>query len=366
MFSNVLTYRALEVCLRCAIPFAMYKLPGKKRTIFYAAPSLRTREGRQASASALRDAGGFFITRFAEPLTDENIHCIPCECTAERLLNAKSTELMPIDCQYPENQEATDREEYTTRIATVVERLKQRGTAKTVMSAIGFYPAPENAVAAIRNLFDNSPNDFCNCYFHPHVGFWMGASPELLLHFNAEKRSFSTMALAGTTPADTDWDDKNKRENEIVSDYIARQLAQADVATFKQSQVEEVEYGPIKHLRVRFRGTLNDNSPQNLLNLLNPTPALNGYPRETALKDIDALEPHSRFCYGGLVGFRHRHDTYAFVNIRCAQFTPERLCIYSGGGIMPDSDPAAEWNEMIAKRTTLYNRINTPSSQSEK
>lgn len=366
MFSNVLTYRALEVCLRYGIPFAMYKLPGKKRTIFYAAPSLRTREGRNVSAQALRDAGGFFITRFAEPLSDESILCIPCECTAERLLNAKSTEPMPIDCQYPENQTATDRKEYTSRISTVVGRLKQRGTAKTVMSAIGFFPAPADTVAAIRNLFDNSPNDFCNCYFHPSVGFWMGASPELLLHFNAEKRLFSTMALAGTIPADTDWDDKNKRENEIVCDYIAQRLAQAQVPSFKQSQVEEVEYGPIKHLRVRFRGTLEDRNPQKLLNLLNPTPALNGYPHDTALKDIKELEPHSRFCYGGLVGFRHRYDTYAFVNIRCAQFSPERLCIYSGGGIMPDSDPDTEWNEMIAKRTALYNRIITPSSQSEK
>lgn len=357
MAANALTYKALELCLRRSIPFAMHRSPGKKRITFYAAPSLLTAQGRKRAARAFMTSGGFFITRFAD--ASSSAMCIPCECVAERILNAKLPSFANADCRYPANNASTDHDEYIARVEETIKRLNTRGRAKTVMSAISIQPLTSDINLLVRNLFDNSPNDFCSCFYHPDAGCWLGATPELLLAYNSSTRHYKTMALAGTVPLGEEWDEKNKEENDIVARYIADCLHSASVSTCHQRPVAEVMYGNIKHLVVNFHGTTLESDPAVLIDKLNPTPALNGYPKDMALADIAELEPHSRLCYGGLIGYKHGHDLHAYVNIRCAQFTDASLCFFSGGGIMPDSDPEKEWSETVAKRQTLINRMNT-------
>ncbi|MDE6171424.1 MAG: chorismate-binding protein, partial [Duncaniella sp.] len=86
-----------------------------------------------------------------------------------------------------------------------------------------------------------------------------------------------------------------------------------------------------------------------------------GMPLEIAIAEIDTFESHRRRCYAGVVGARIDGDFHAFVNLRCAfaahaDFQKSHgwlYNLYAGGGLMPDSEEEAEWNETVAKTVIL-------------
>ena len=60
------------------------------------------------------------------------------------------------------------------------------------------------------------------CWFHPKVGLWIGATPELL--FKVEGKRLTTISLAGTQAFNeyetVKWSAKEIEEQQIVTDYI--------------------------------------------------------------------------------------------------------------------------------------------------
>jgi para-aminobenzoate synthetase component 1 len=67
---------------------------------------------------------------------------------------------------------------------------------------------------------------------------------------------------------------------------------------------------------------------------------------------IDALEPHPRDVYcGSILMVRDEKNMDSSVAIRTAVYDTEdeRLDVWSGSGIVVDSDPASEYQETMAK-----------------
>lgn len=311
-----------------------------------------------ASLSVDANADGFFIAPFNTPLAQA---CrIPFEFTADDVLKMDASD-RPLP-QLP--SASTDKAEYLTGVAELIGRLKARGNAKTVISTVKTEPMPaadpaKHIALIAKHLFDNGKGLFCNCWHHPALGLWMGATPELLLSVHGHR--LRTMALAGTTLVGHKWDEKNRTEHKFVADYIAGILTKPYI-----SPTCEYQFGQLKHLRTDFEAILPDGANINaIVDALNPTPALCGYPKEQALSDIADIERHKRQCYGGLVGIISNGSLStgaasvdAFVNIRCARFGAGQCQYFSGGGITADSVPEAEWAEAQAKRQQLINFFN--------
>jgi isochorismate synthase EntC len=100
-----------------------------------------------------------------------------------------------------------------------------------------------------------------------------------------------------------------------------------------------------------------------LARALSPTPALGGHPRDAALALIERVEGVERGRYGGAVGWVDGagNGTWA-VAIRCAEFADDRCSarLFAGGGIVADSDPAAELAETQAKFQAMLSAIVRP------
>jgi anthranilate synthase component 1 len=65
---------------------------------------------------------------------------------------------------------------------------------------------------------------------------------------------------------------------------------------------------------------------------------------------IDTLEPVKRSYYGGCVGYFSANGTMdTCITLRTALVKDGKIMVQAGGGIVADSDPAAEYQESINK-----------------
>lgn len=203
------------------------------------------------------------------------------------------------------------------------------------------------------------PNNFTYVYNTPETGCWMGSSPELLL--SGTNNKWRTVALAGTKKISdqiTDWDKKNTTEQEIVTRYMQQQLNDQGF-DFTQSSTTTIQTGNLEHLKTEFAFETNK-QPQigSLLNLLHPTPAINGFPKREAAKFIIENEGYDRSYYSGFSGCLDMDDqTNIFVNLRCMNIAPPHIRLYAGGGIMPSSDLETEWKETENKLQIMLSVI---------
>lgn len=337
---------ALNWCISNHVPFCAFREPGKDNVDFYSAPSLlKNTEGVQTNR--------FFIGEFNQPFAES--YFIPMEYDAQQTL-----EVRPYGPKNGGKRLAavnTDHEYYIESVGQLIDDLHARGIAKTVISRMTVRDGRLPAADAFEYLTKRANNLFCSCCFHPKAGYWLGATPEIMLEADKASNKFHTVALAGTKATDEAWDEKNIQEQTIVSDYIAHALNGLG-ADFSKSEMHNMDFGSLQHLATDFNGCLNDLDAAEIINALNPTPALCGYPKEQALADIAKIEKQPRGCYGGVIGFQRGSVTKAYVNIRSIHFGPTKYVLRAGGGILADSNPEAEWQETDRKITNLLKLIN--------
>jgi isochorismate synthase len=200
--------------------------------------------------------------------------------------------------------------------------------------------------------------------YTPQQGLWMGCTPEILLE--CEQGKGKTIALAGTlssTPSGRQiggemkqWDDKNRMEQQIVSDYIYEQLVKyTDMITI--GELHTLSAGKLAHLCRTFHFQLSSTEKMSSLLLdMHPTPAVCGWPKQKVLDFLIQSEGYDRGYYAGFVGWIDGiRDTHLFVNLRCAQLDEEGVTLYAGGGILSSSKVEEEWQETENKMLTIKN-----------
>jgi anthranilate synthase component 1 len=85
-----------------------------------------------------------------------------------------------------------------------------------------------------------------------------------------------------------------------------------------------------------------------------PAGTLVGAPKVRAMQLIDEQEPVRRGVYGGTVGyFAHNGDMDQAIAIRTLVFNGEQFSYQAGAGIVADSVPETEYEEVLAKSAIL-------------
>lgn len=213
-----------------------------------------------------------------------------------------------------------------------------------------------------RNLFIAA----CHRYPHSYVALiddassaWLIATPEVLLE--AKEGTLRTMALAATMSIEegghlrpSAWSAKNRKEQQIVADYIASRLTELGI-TFSPSAVHTKIAGQLVHLCTDFSMNDDDNIGR-IISALHPTPAVCGLPTAQAHRLITHIESHGRSYYAGFSGPIHLDTgTHLFVTLRCMHIIGTTARLYAGGGLLADSDCESEWVETQRKLKTMLN-----------
>jgi menaquinone-specific isochorismate synthase len=208
-------------------------------------------------------------------------------------------------------------------------------------------------------------------FLYASDGF-VGASPELLVRRRG--RVATSRPMAGTVPrgdspgAEADGlarltgSPKEAVEHRLVVDAVAEGLAKV-ADRVEVGRPEVVRLATVAHLATEITADLTEPLPTalELAGLLHPTPAVGGSPRDAALAAIAALEPFDRGCYAGPVGWVDRAgDGEWAVALRCATLTGRRAHLLAGAGIVPGSDPDAEWAETEHKLRAMLEVLLSP------
>lgn len=222
-------------------------------------------------------------------------------------------------------------------------------------------------IDAFEKLIQLYPTTFVYCFFHPKVGIWLGATPEQLLQSN--DKIVKTIALAGTQKnidtVEVVWQKKEQEEQQFVTDYIVDNLNNV-ASEILISKPYSVKAGNIWHIKTDVSGILNsDYSLRDVIQLLHPTPAVCGFPKDKSKKFIVENENYNRTFYTGFLGEINSSVTNEpissdlFVNLRCMEIEVDsklamtKANLYMGCGITKDSIPKKEWEESVNKSATM-------------
>lgn len=250
----------------------------------------------------------------------------------------------------------SDRQRYASMVEKALVPLRKGEMKKVVLSSRLSRPLSSVLDLRLERLFHGNESSSFRYLLQLEGGVcWLGDTPETLLV--KKQQSISTMALAGTRRKDKvaleAFTSKEYEEQEVVvQELIARLNPLAhDIEVFPRQQATA---GTLVHLKTVIDATLpNQVSEQSVLDLLHPTAAVCGFPREAALHWISQEEPHDRELYAGYLGFHsYEHSSY-YVNLRCGRYAEGLFEFFVGAGITVDSDPQKEVDEIQAKTATM-------------
>src|SRR5699024_2511215 len=108
-------------------------------------------------------------------------------------------------------------------------------------------PAHFSLAEIFSQICQRYPESYVSLSYTPISGLWLGASPELLVGGQGEQ--WQTVSLAGTQEAGKEalWSDKNKAEQQIVTDYIKQQFALMKL-DYAVGETQTVQAGHLTHL----------------------------------------------------------------------------------------------------------------------
>ena len=195
----------------------------------------------------------------------------------------------------------------------------------------------------------------------------VGATPELLVRLN--KGLVTSRVLAGTIQrtGDDEHDlalagslarsSKDLEEHKYAVQSVTQSLMPFCSSTNIPESPFVLHLANVMHLATDVTGVISDSlTPADLFALaevLHPSAAVCGTPREIAKKVITELEGMSRGRYAGPVGWvDSRGEGELGIALRCAQIdanNQKQIRLFAGCGIVAGSDPKKEYAESQAK-----------------
>jgi len=216
-------------------------------------------------------------------------------------------------------------------------------------------------VKILKKLKKNHPNTCRYVWKRNSKDILFGASPEKLFSFT--KPNLTLEALAGTIATNSDFtkllkSTKDLKEHNYVIQYLIKCLELSKITNFKKSDIKVNSFGDISHLQTLIFANAENICPFELLKNLHPSPAVCGYPKNTALDWINTLESFSRGNYASPMGWVDTSGNSSFLlAIRGARYIEDNIEFTAGSGIVSGSVLDKEIDEIKLKFETIVKQI---------
>ncbi|OGS75058.1 MAG: aminodeoxychorismate synthase, component I [Gallionellales bacterium GWA2_55_18] len=234
--------------------------------------------------------------------------------------------------------------------------LAQRFSAKADGDAFGAYLALRRSSPAPYSAFLNLPQGRILCN-----------SPERFV--SVQNGTVKTEPVKGTRPRGSNAQQdrlladelrshpKDRAENLMIVDLLRNDLGKNCVpGSVRVPKLFEVEsFANVHHLVSMVEGQLA--SGHDALDVLRdcfPGGSVTGAPKLRAMQIIEQLEPHRRGVYCGAIGYAGFDGNMdSNIAIRTLVHDDDKIHCWAGGGIVADSDMAAEYQETLDKASAM-------------
>ncbi|MFB6254097.1 MAG: isochorismate synthase MenF [Halobacteriaceae archaeon] len=259
---------------------------------------------------------------------------------------------------------------WTDQVSDIISRIDKEGLQKTVLAQS--ISADLSGTFSLSWTMDKLLQRYPDCYHfairQENSGVFFGATPERLV--SVSDTEATTDALAGTRGrgSNESEDDalaeelrtstKEKHEHDLVVQSITDKLTQfsSDIIT-SPKQIRKLQ--DMQHLYTPITATISsDTHILSLVKALHPTPAVGGLPPKKALETIRTIETFDRGWYAAPIGWFNQDGDGTFaVGIRSALTNSSTIRLFAGNGIVNDSDPTEEWDEIQLKYKPILNTL---------
>jgi para-aminobenzoate synthetase component 1 len=220
------------------------------------------------------------------------------------------------------------------------------------------FPTPVETNLTLREMFDHSRAPYKLFFKNRFVVF----SPEEFVTVRGTE--IVTRPMKGTIDASLPRaaervlaDEKEKAEHVTVVDLLRNDLGMVAgrVRVRRWRYIDEVrtQAGRLLQVSTEIAGQLDPawrDRLGDMLSLLLPAGSVTGAPKAKTVEIIKRAEPYERGYYTGIFGLFDGSDLSSGVMIRYIERDAAGGLVYkSGGGITIDSDPVAEYREMVDK-----------------
>lgn len=259
--------------------------------------------------------------------------------------------------------------EWTAGVADAVERIEAGELVKVALALDLEVDLLEDVDPL--NVLERLRRTYPNCYrflVQPSDdAAFVGAPPERLVKLT--DGTVQTEALAGsvgrggTPEADAQLaqslteSPKIDHEQRLVVDTICEQLSAFGTVHEHDRRVRKL--ATIQHLQTPIEADLDgDEHVLSIVEALHPTPAVGGVPADVALATITDTETFDRGWYASPIGwFDAAGDGEFCVGIRAGVLGGTDATLFGGNGIVGDSDPAEEWEEVQLKFRPILDEL---------
>src|SRR4051794_8914039 len=284
---------------------------------------------------------------------------------AARLLEAPQPEAPRGSGERGELRRHPDRDEHLRRVERAKEHIREGDVFQVVIAQRAERPTSCSAFELYRALRRVNPSPYLFLLELGDVAL-VGSSPETVVKCEGSRAAVNP--IAGTiAPGEGDAETLLASEKDRAEHVMLVDLGRNDLSRVCKPGTVQVErfmsterYSHVTHLVSEVVGELRDDvSPFDLLRACFPAGTVSGAPKVRAMQIISELEQHGRGIYAGAVGyvFPHERSMDTCIAIRTLVLRDGVAYLQAGGGIVADSDPAAEHRECLNKLAALEQAI---------
>jgi anthranilate synthase component I len=262
------------------------------------------------------------------------------------------------------------REKYMAAVSKIREYITQGEAIQVVLSQRMSVDFKGDPFFIYRNLRSINPSPYM---FYLNFGEFsiFGASPEVMVRIEGKKAMLRP--IAGTRPRGANQDEDENYKKDLLSDQKERaehimlvDLARNDLGriavpgTVQLTRFMDVEYySHVMHIVSEVTAELSDdNDAIDVIKAVFPAGTVSGAPKVRAMEIIEEIEPERRNHYAGLVGyFSYSGNFDSCITIRTVAYANDKLYLQAGAGIVYDSVPEKEYDEVMAKTRALFKAI---------
>jgi len=236
-------------------------------------------------------------------------------------------------------------------------------------------PFVGSALALYRRLRARNPAPF-GAYLEFAGAQVASISPERFLRLDATTRAAEARPIKGTRPRGTTpgkdaalarellESEKDRAENVMIVDLLRNDLGKVcRPGSVRVPKLFALESHPtVHHLVSTVTGELADCADAfDLLRAAFPGGSVTGAPKIRAMQIIAELERAPRGLYCGAIGYVSATGAMDFnIPIRTIVLRDGSATFHAGAGIVWDSEPAAEYEETLAKARTMIDALTSP------